>query len=174
MFIDKKNIMRNSFKVLSSMLWCPLRFANKNDVRFVFASRYSLLFYFICVCLHIVVSCVVFLFLFFFVLCTLCRQFLTIVHFCLPLRYSLTCIWLVCCVPCITSFLRFTLLIAPSVFSNVYLTCVLCTLYYQFLTIVHCWLPLRYSLTCIWLVCCVPCITSFLWLSIVDCPFGIF
>ena len=106
------------------------------------------------------------------VLCTLYYQFPTIVHFWLPLRYSLTFIWLVCCVPCITSFLWLSILIAPSVFSNVYLTCVLCTLYYQFLTIVHFWLSLRYSLTFIWLVCCVPCITSFLWLSIVDCPFG--
>ena len=47
------------------------------------------LFTFVCVCLRIVVSntyCVVF----FFVLCTLCCQFLQIVYFCLPLRYSLT------------------------------------------------------------------------------------
>ena len=105
------------------------------------------------------------------VLCTLYYQFLTIVYFWLhlrdsltfiwlvccvlcitsflrlSLRYSLTCIWLVCCVLCITSFLRLSILIVPSVFSNVYLTCVLCILYYQFLMIVYFWLSLRYSLT---------------------------
>jgi hypothetical protein len=46
-------------------------------------------------CLCVVVPntyCVVFL-LFFFVLCTLCCQFLWIVHFWLPLQYSLTFIW---------------------------------------------------------------------------------
>ena len=48
--------------VLSSVLWCPLRFPYKNDVRFVFTSS---CLYVICVCLHRVVSntcCVVFLF----------------------------------------------------------------------------------------------------------------
>jgi hypothetical protein len=47
----------------------------------------------ICFCLRIVVSntyCVVF----FFVLCTVCCQFLWIVPFWLPLRYSLTFIYL--------------------------------------------------------------------------------
>ena len=51
----------------------------------------SCLIYVICVCLCKVVSntyCVVFLFSFFFVLYTLCCQFLWIVHFWLPLRYS--------------------------------------------------------------------------------------
>ena len=82
---------------LGSVLWRPLRFTHRNDVRFAFA--FSVLweclcfFYIIFVCLHIVASntyCVVFLFCFFFVLCTLCFQFLWIVHFWLPLRYSLT------------------------------------------------------------------------------------
>jgi hypothetical protein len=62
------------------------------------------LIYFICVCLRIVVSntyCVVFLFCFFFVLCTLCCQFLWIVFF-----------------------------IAPSVFSNVYSRDASCELRY--------------------------------------------
>jgi hypothetical protein len=46
--------------VLGSVLWCPLRFPHKNDIRFVFISRClyegSCLIYVICVCLRIVVS----------------------------------------------------------------------------------------------------------------------
>ena len=38
-------------------------------------------------------------------------------------------------------------LIAPSVFSKINFSCVLCTLCCRFLWIVHFWLPLRYSLT---------------------------
>jgi hypothetical protein len=38
-------------------------------------------------------------------------------------------------------------LIVPSVFSNVYLSCVLCSLCYQCLWIVHTWVSLRFSLT---------------------------
>jgi hypothetical protein len=38
-------------------------------------------------------------------------------------------------------------LIASSVFSNIYLSCVLCTICCQFLWIHHTWLPLRFSLT---------------------------
>jgi hypothetical protein len=83
--------------------------------------------------------------------------------------------------------------IAPSVFSNVYLSCVLCTLCCQFLWIVHFGLPLRYSLTFImypmlpvsldcsfWIapsvfsnVYYVPYVASFSGLLILDCPFGI-
>ena len=54
--------------VLNPVLWCPLRFPQKNDVRFVFSSsclyECSCLIYVSCVCLRIVVSnthCVVFL-----------------------------------------------------------------------------------------------------------------
>ena len=79
------------------LCWCPWQFLHKNDVRFVFTSSClkegSCLIYVICVCLRIVVSnahYVVVLFFFLFVLCTLCCQFLWIVHFLLPLRYSLT------------------------------------------------------------------------------------
>jgi hypothetical protein len=64
-------------------------------------------------------------------------------------------------------------LIAPLVFSNVYLSCVLCTLCCQILWIVHLWLPLWYSLTFICLVSCVPYFVSFSGLSNCDCPFGI-
>ena len=81
--------------VLSSMMWCPLRFPHKNDVRFVFTSsclqESSCLIY--VVCLRIVVSytyCVVFLFVCFFVLCILFLRFLRIIHFLLPFLYSLT------------------------------------------------------------------------------------
>jgi hypothetical protein len=64
-------------------------------------------------------------------------------------------------------------LIAPSVFSNVYLSCVLCTMCCQFLWIVQFWLPLRYSLTFICPVSCVPCVASFSGLSSFYCPFDI-
>ena len=79
--------------VLSSMLWCPLRFPHKYDAQFVFTSRClcSCLICVDCVWLLIVVSntfCIVFLFV--FVLSTLCCQFLRIVYFWSPLRYSLT------------------------------------------------------------------------------------
>ena len=49
-----------------------------------------MLFVFVCVFSGVqhILCCVVF----FFILCTLCCQFLWIVHFWLPLRYSLTCI----------------------------------------------------------------------------------
>ena len=135
------------------------------------------------------------------VLCTLCYQFLWVVHFWLPLRYSLTfvCLCLVypvlpvsldclfhcpfgilyhlfvlCLVyPMLPVFLGCPFVIAPSVFSNVYLSCVLCTLCFQFLWVVHFSLPLRYSLTFISHVSCVPYVASFPGLSICDCPFGI-
>jgi hypothetical protein len=45
------------------------------------------------VCLRIVVSNTCVVLLFFFFLCTLCYQFLWIVHFWLPLRYSLMFIY---------------------------------------------------------------------------------
>ena len=55
--------------VLSSVLWCPLRFPEKSDVRVIltysFCRRTRVFIYVICVCLLIVVSyiyCVVFLF----------------------------------------------------------------------------------------------------------------
>ena len=67
--------------VVSSVLWCPLRFRHKNYVRVVFTSiclyEGSSLIYVSRVCLRILVSntyCVV-LFYLFFVLCALCCQF---------------------------------------------------------------------------------------------------
>jgi hypothetical protein len=75
------------------------------------------------------------------VLCTLCCQFLWIFHFCLSLRYSLTFICPVSCVPYVTSFSGLYFFIAPSVFSNIGLSCVLCTLCYQFLWVVLFYCP---------------------------------
>ena len=162
----------------------------------------------------------------FCVLCTLCCQFLWIVHLLLPfgillrlfvlclvypmlsvsldcpfviaLRYSLTFICPVSCVPYVVSFFGLSICYCPSVFSYVYLFCVLCTLCCQFLWIVHFLLPfgillrlfvlcrvysmlsvsldcpfviaLRYSLTFIGSVSCVPYVVSFSGLSICYCP----
>jgi hypothetical protein len=57
----------------------------------------------------------------------------------LPLRYSLTYICPVSCAPNVDSGLSF--FIYPSVFSNIYLSCVLCTLCCQFLWIVLFYCP---------------------------------
>ena len=117
--------------------------------------------------------------------------------FLLPLRYSLTFICPVSCIPYVASFSGLSFFIAPSVFSNMYLSCVLCTLCCQFLDSSFL-LPLRYSLTFICPVSCVPYVASFSGLSffitpsvfstfichvscvpyvasfsIFDCPFGI-
>ena len=112
-----------------------------------------------------------------------------------PLRAFVLC--LVC--PMLPVSLNCSFLIAPSV----YLFClssswVLCAQCYQFLSIVHSWLPLQFSLTFVLcLVCsmlsvsldcpflvapsvfsnlrpesCVLNVTSFPRLSILDCPFG--
>ena len=72
------------------------------------------------------------------VLCILFCQFLWIVVgiLTLPLRYSLTCICPVSCVSYVASFSGLSFYIAPSVFSNMYLSCVLCILCCQFLWIV--------------------------------------
>ena len=48
-------------------------------------------------------------------------------------------------------------LIRPSVFSDTYLSCVLCTQSYHCLPIVHSWLVLRFSLTLICPVLCTQC-----------------
>ena len=61
--------------------------------------------------------------------------------FFLPLRYSLTFICPVSCAPYVTSFSGLYFFIAPSVFSNIYLSCVLYTLCCQFLWIVLFYCP---------------------------------
>jgi hypothetical protein len=76
--------------------------------------------------------------------------------FLLPLRYSLTFICPVSCVSYVASFSGLPFFIAPSVFSNIYLSCILFTLCCQFLWIALFLLPLRYSLKCIYPVSCVP------------------
>jgi hypothetical protein len=135
------------------------------------------------------------------VLSTLCCQILWIVYFWLPLRYSLTFIYPVSCVPYVVRFSGLSIcdcpfgilwrlfvlclvypmmsdsldcifLIVPLVFSDVYLSCVLCTLWCPILWIVHLWLPLWYSLTFICSVDCVPYVVRFSGLSICHCPFG--
>ena len=109
----------------------PLRCSHKNYVRFVFISSWllegSCLIYVIYVWFGIVVCNTYCDFvLFVFVLCTLCCQFLWIVHFWLLLRYSLTFICFVC-LRLVYTMLPVSLdcpfLIAPSVFSNIYLFC---------------------------------------------------
>ena len=98
---------------------------------------------------------------FFSFLCTQCCQFLWIFLFLLPLRYSLTFICPVSCVPYVACFSRLSIVLplrysltficpmscvpyvasfsglsfsmASSVFSDIYLSCVLCTLCCQFL-----------------------------------------
>jgi hypothetical protein len=81
--------------------------------------------------------------------------------FLLPLRYSLTFICPVSCVSYVASFSGLPFFIAPSVFSNIYLSCILFTLCCQFLWIALFLLPLRYSLKCIYPVSCVPYVASF-------------
>ena len=81
-----------------------------------------------------------------------------------------------------------TFFFAPSVLSNIYLSCVLCTLCSHFLWIINFWLPLRCcqflwivpfslplrcSLTFTCPVSCVLYVASFSGLSLFLCPFGI-
>ena len=77
-------------------MWFPLRFPHKNEVRFVFTSKLYVGRHMSCLsylCSGVQCCCVVFLFLFFFVLCARCCQFLWIVLFWMPLKYSLTFIY---------------------------------------------------------------------------------
>ena len=113
--------------------------------------------------------------------------------FSLPLGCSVTFICPVSCVSYVDSFSGLSFFITPSVFSNMYLSCVLCILCCQFLWIVlfhypfgilqHLFvlclvyhilpvsldcpftLPFRYSLACICPVSCVSYVASFSGLS---------
>ena len=85
--------------VLSSMLWCALRFPYKNDVRFVKLFVGGLMSY----CLFTyssvqLILCCVFA-LFFFVLYTLYFEFLWIIHSWLPVFSNVyiktVCIWVI-------------------------------------------------------------------------------
>ena len=120
----------------------------------------------------------------FIVVCTLCCQFLWIVHFLLLLRlvYPILPVYLDCpfliapssCVPYVASLSGLSMFDWPFV---------LCTICCQFLWIVHVWLSLRLvypmlpvSLDCPCLIApssCIPYVSSFSGLSIFDCPFGI-
>ena len=91
----------------------------------------------------------------------------------LPLRFTLTFICPVSNVPNITSVSGLPCLDCPFGYSNVYLSCVLCTQYYQCFWIFLSWLPLRFTLTFICPVSCVPNITSVSGFSFLDCPFGL-
>ena len=109
------------------------------------------------------------------ILCTLCCQFLWIVIFLLPLRYSLTFICPVSCVPYVSSFSGLSIFfIVPSVFSNVYLSCFLCTLCCQFLWIVYLFIaPSVFSNVYLSCVLCTLC-CQFLWIVYFFLlPFGI-
>ena len=91
------------------------------------------------VCSNVYLSCV---------LCTLCCQFLWIIHFRLPLQYALTFICPVSCVPYVAGFSGFFIFIAPSVCSNIYL---------QFLWILHCYCPSVCSSVYLFCVLCTLC-----------------
>ena len=89
---DELTLRTNLYQLAYFCRW----YLHKNDILFVFTSSClyegSCLLYVIYVCLRIVVSntyCVMFLFWLSLscVLCTLCCQFLWIVHFWLPLRF---------------------------------------------------------------------------------------
>ena len=126
----------------------------------------------------------------FCVLCAQCYQCLWIVHSWPPLQFSPTFICPVSCVSNVASVSGLSIfyfpfgfvlpvsldcpfLTAPSVFSNVYLSCVLCVQCCQFLWLVHSSLSLQFSLTCICPVFCVSYVASFTGLSILRCPFNI-
>ena len=135
------------------------------------------------------------------VLCIQCRQCLCIIHYWLFPRFSLTFLSHVSCVlnvdndsglpilDCSFGFLERLFLLCPvysmltvpldcpfliahSVFSNVYLPCVLCTQCWQYLWIIHSWSPPRFSLTSTWPMSRVLNVDSVYGLSILDCPFG--
>jgi hypothetical protein len=92
--------------------------------------------------------------------------------FVLPLRYSLTFICPVSCVPYVASFSGLSFFITPSIFSNIYLSCVLCILCCQFLWIVLFHFPFVFSNIYLSCVMCTLCCQS-LWIVLLYYPFGI-
>ena len=109
--------------------------------------------------------CCVFI-LFFFILCTLCCQFFLDCPFWLPLWCSLTFIYLVFSM--LPVFSGLSILIAPLVFSNVYLSCVPYVASFSGLSILIA--PLVFSNV---YLSCVFYVASFFWIVYFDCPFGI-
>ena len=86
------------FYVLSSVLWCPLRFPHKtmlcSSLHPDICWRAHVLFMlFVCSGVQRILRCV--FSLFFEVWCALCCQYLWIVHFWLAIRYSLAFIWVI-------------------------------------------------------------------------------
>ena len=106
------------------------------------------------------------------VLCVQCYQFLWLVHSSLPLQFSLTFICPVSCVSNVVSFTGLSFFVAPSVFSNVYLSCFLCVQCCQIHWLVYSSFPHQFSLTCICPGSCVFNVASFSGLSILRCPFS--
>jgi hypothetical protein len=86
MYYDKKTT------IIYMMFWCPLRLPHNNDVRFVSYLRYLR---YLCLFAYSSVQHIFYCGFFscYFVLSTLCCQFLWIVYFWLPLRRSLTFIY---------------------------------------------------------------------------------
>jgi hypothetical protein len=89
--------------------------------------------------------------------------------FLLPLRHSLTFICPVACLPYVASFSELSFFITPSVFSNIYLSCVLCTIFCQFL-----WIVLFYIAPSVFSSMYLSCVfvDPMLPLSL-DCPFSL-
>jgi hypothetical protein len=155
------------FYVLSSVLWSPLRFTHSIDVRFVFTGNCCrgthVLRYF---CLFGYSGFDTYCVVFFFVFLRLVYAMLPVslyCHFWLPLRWSITFICPVSCIRYVASLSVLSFLIAPSVFSNVYLSCVLCTLCCQSLCIV--------IFDCPFVLCTLCC--QSLWIVFFDCPFDV-
>ena len=86
--------------------------------------------------------------------------------------FVLCCVFHQCLVcPMLPVSLDCPFLIATSVFSNAYLSCVLCVQCCQCLLIVQSWQPLLFSLTLICPVSCMPNVAGVSWLSSLDCHF---
>ena len=122
--------------------------------------------------------------LFSFLCCPICLYVLSSVLWCL-LRFHIKTMFGSSLPPVICrrrmSYLHYLCLVESNTYCVVYLfcfslscvPCVLCTLCCWFLWIVQFWLPLRYSLTFIFPVSCVPYVAGFSGLSNFDCPFRI-
>ena len=94
-------------------------------------------------------------------------------HVSLPLGHSLPFICPVSCVSSVASLSGLSFIITPSVFSNMYMSCVLCILCCQFLwiVVVHCSLCI---IQLVFVLCLVnPMLPGFLDCPLY-CPFGIF
>jgi hypothetical protein len=76
------------------------------------------------------------------------------------------------CVPYVASFSGLSFFIVPSAFSNIYLSCVLCTLWCQFLWLSFFIVPSAFSNIYLSCVLCTLC-CQFLWIVLFYCPFGI-